>query len=183
MMTGTTCAECGADSEHFIELDDGTLYCPIHRGPASTVTAGPPDVGHLLPDAEHWNDATGAIVTHDDVRPVSGLSVNTADPTAAEPHEAAESVSEDVSGTAGPNMDALKLLIGLAIRAGLMSLTEDNEPVEPPTGWAPPGTAPEVEGAVGLAVALMIRTFGIDHDDVRALAEPFLNTDNETEHP
>lgn len=177
----TTCHACGADGDKLVELPDGTLYCPIHRGPAQAVTVVPPPIEPVSTHAVQHTEPHGAIVTDGPVDPRMGAALNTGDPTEPPTTEAvAHSTADELTDT---ERAGLKLVIGLTIMAGLRSLDEDDNPLEPPLGWMPPPAANVlvIEGGAALAVASLIREAGLPHDAVRALAQQFLDTDTETE--
>lgn len=197
------CPSCGMPGLNLTELPDGTLYCNVERAPvlvtAHAVTNQPdvpevviasPEPGHLLPDDSHWMDKTHEVIEENAQQPpeaapvVSGEVRDHASPETA-PIEAVPIPNDDGAaddGT-GPNIPALKLIIGLCLQAGVMSLDAKNMPLEPPTGWAPPPAdqVPEFAAGCAMAVALMIRTFGIEHTDVIALAKQFIDTDTTEE--
>lgn len=203
MTTTAPCSVCDAGPQHAVELDGGATYCPIHRGPwgappivvepAAPIVVEPPmseavtvlPLTHVAEDVadiatvEPADAATPPAVVGGEGAPKRRPKRTPKDVDATAPAEGAPSpTNED-----GPNIPALKLLIGLILGAGVNSLDKDNNPLEPPTGFLPPPAdqVPEVAGACALAVALMIRTFGIEHTDVMALARQFLDTDNEGE--
>lgn len=203
MTTTLPCSVCDAAPEHAILLDDQTTYCPIHRGPWGAHAVGPhnvpgddeaPDyevpitVGPLPHAAEDTVDIAAVKTPDADLPPVGEGAAGGASPVEASDSDQAEAPETVTAPPAadpegGPNIPALKLLIGLILGAGVNSLDKNNNPLEPPTGFLPPPAdqVPEVAGACALAVALMIRTFGIAHEDVMALARQFLDTDNEGE--
>lgn len=203
MTSATKCPACGFDTEHVITLDDGTEYCPIARLAVDDALemASVPDVTTTAELDSH--QTIEQIASHDvppSTEPPSGDALDvpnrstgseaTGAAPISDPDPAVQTGKDNEHGAApappnegGPNFGALKLIIGLTLRAGLASLDANNNPVEPPTGWMPPPASdiPEVEAGAAMAVALMIRTFGIDHADVIALTKQFLDTDNETE--
>ena len=193
-----TCEVCGAAKEHLMDLPDGSVYCGIHRGKA-TIEQG--QTGNGAPTgneaSEEANSAgelpaqpidpeSEAMLAELATDPAADLGAVPATPEVPEAHltkaqrkrHRAKAAAVPRTEDGEPNIDALKLIIGLTLQAALMSLGPNNEALEPPTGWMPPpcNQVPEAEAGAALASAVLISTFGIDHDDVKQLMKPFLDT-------
>lgn len=197
------CPSCGMPGSNITELPDGTWYCNIERAlvvqkdaddspaldvPEVQIHHDEEDAERLFvagpPDEEAFIAAGAAHQPPEDAPADSGEVAVHAAPESA-PIEVVptpdDNGADDDEG--GPNIAALKLIIGLCLQAGVMSLDAKNMPLEPPTGWAPPPAdqVPEFAAGCAMAVALMIRTFGIEHTDVIALAKQFIDTDTTEE--
>lgn len=203
MSLPTTCPVDESGPALWVTLDDGTTYCTVHKGLVADEAEVPSSATVELLAAIDDDDTPDTIASLD--RPPDAQASETAEaPRAHVPRESEAASAASVidpspadqvetttdhgaavpsPGESEPNYGALKLIIGLTLSAGLRSLDADNNPVEPPTGWMPPPASdiPEVEAGAAMAVAVMIRTFGIDHADMIGLAKQFLDTDNETE--
>jgi hypothetical protein len=199
------CEVCGADRSQLMDLPEGTVYCKLHKGYAveaprtveafgagGTTTGAQPEQPPAPRDevAEPTPPAEGEPPSQPSAAVAANVPETPGVPKATKRRPRSKGAAQRAAGYVertgeGPNVDALKLIIGLTLRAGLASLTDDNEPLEPPTGWLPPPASdvPEAEGGAALAVALLIRTFGIAHDDVIALALPFLESTTGEETP
>lgn len=89
----------------------------------------------------------------------------------------------DMSGVVGevsaePVIPAVLAVAGLALTVGLQAISEDEEVglTHAPIGWLPPpaNECPEAEQGVAYAIALLIRIFGIDKEQVAKLASNLL---------
>lgn len=87
-------------------------------------------------------------------------------------------VASDNEYDAGPMMPAILAVAGLCLTVGLdcVSPEEGGPLTNPRIGWLPPpcDEVPEAEQGCAYAVALLVRTFGLDHDAVRTLAANIL---------
>lgn len=198
-----TCPTCGANASSFMTLPDQSTFCPVCRN-AVLELATVPDVVTTAAEKSRieFGDNDGAMndddaqeVTHDQIAPPptppgsvaatgEGSVLAVPDPSPA-PQDDIPTPRSDIDNDAdgGPNLVLLRILIGLILRAGVMSVDADNNPVEPPTGWLPPpaDSVPEVGAAAALAVAVLIRTVGIEHADVIDLANQFVEDPTEDE--
>jgi hypothetical protein len=152
------CEVCGATG-NFVRLDDGTLYCPAHKG--LTTIAVVADVGTVepAPPPTHvaGRDYANAI---EDEEPDDG---------------------EDL--LPWPMEPAIRMVAGLAFDAALATFREDGTFTDPPTGWAPPpaNESPFMEAGVCLALATLIEATECDRDVIKALADVFCGRTPTTE--
>lgn len=197
------CPTCDTPALGWLQLPDGTMFCPACRNLVPAVVEVPePHPGKLLP-SDDWVDATSEPINEDDAETVTHeSSPPVVEPSVPVPDSDTSAVvaapadvsppSPETNGAApaidsppgdGPNVTLLRMLIGLTLRAGAMSVGDNNEPIEPPTGWMPPpfDTMPEIAGAAALAVATLIFTCEIQVSDVIALANSFLEDPNDKE--
>jgi len=195
------CPTCETATKLATKLPDGTLFCGACRNLVPAVAEVPevvtaplnPSLDPDFSDNDSWNDDDAEVVAFNPPPPIeeppapvpdSDTAAVTAVPAAVsapspETNGSAPSIDDDTGD--GPNVVLLRMLIGLMLRAGAMSIGKDGTPIEPPTGWLPPpaDALPEIGGAAALAIATLIFTCEIQISDVIALANSFLEDPND----
>lgn len=142
------CPVCGATGG-FIHLDDGTDYCPAHKGlkaivatpDVATVVAPPPVVDDGINDLYYGPDA--------------------------------EKPDDDDDLMPWPMEPGVRMVAGLALDAALATFRADGTFTDPPLGWAPPPAdqSPHMEAGVALALGTLIEATECDRDVIQALAD------------
>lgn len=152
------CPVCG-NLTGFVHLDDGTTYCPAHRG--LTVIVATADVD--------------AYVTP------TPLEVFPTEVIAAEAQ--ADADEEGGDEPPWPLDKAIQMVAGLCFDAALATFHDDGTFGDPPTGWAPPPAdqSPYMEAGVCLALATLIEATECDREVIQKLADIFCGRTPTTE--
>lgn len=142
------CEVCGAVGG-FVHLDDGTTYCPAHKG--LTTIAATPDVDAYVTPTPLETFPTEVI--------------------AAEVQADIDEEESDV--LPWPMEPAVRMVAGLALDAALATFRSDGTFTDPPTGWAPPpaNESPFMEAGVALALGTLIEATECDREVIKALAD------------